>query len=89
MVLQRLHGTPPFIPLDMQRSLPGQLRIIPHIPNQIRIRIIGHHSAPRTQHRADDAGHARGSSDLEDGFVAHKVIGVFFEVVGAGSAGVP
>lgn len=89
MVLQRLHGTPPFIPLHIQRSLPRQLRVIPHIPNQIRIRIISHHSAPGTQRRADDTRHARGGSNLEDGFVAHKVIGVFFEVVGTCSAGIP
>jgi hypothetical protein len=60
-----------------------------HVLHQVWVRVIGQNDGVGALDGADDAGDAGCGADLEDVFASDEVFGSFFDVVCAGSAGVP
>ena len=67
----------------------GDLRIVAHVTNEIGIRVVGHHGSAGAHDRGDNAGDAGSGADLEHIFAGDELVRMFFDVVGACSAGIP
>lgn len=60
-----------------------------HILYQVEIRVVGQNDGVGALDGADDTGDACCGADLKDVFASDEVFGSFFDVVCAGTAGVP
>lgn len=91
---QRFHRAPPLISVNVQGRVLrdqrcGDLRIVAHVTDEIGIRVVSHHGSAGAHDRGDNTGDAGSGADLEHIFAGDEFVCMFFDVVGACSAGIP